>query len=204
MFHSLLRCWSVAKFLTIRERRRFESISSSWVKPKAHTYELGQRLALGNLSPCLRYCGSDPNRKAQGTVGSQVAQAMPAHGQSLSRRTCLLPSNDANLSLDPSPTRVTWLHGQNELSGRYVNGTFNLNQGPDNGTVLKRHRRDKSYNQGLHALLHLQIPIPPGLQLSIITWFISTITNIANHDKVATYISRNATTVSINFCQPNA
>jgi hypothetical protein len=98
---------------------------------------------VGNLPPYLGYRGSDPNRKAQGTAGSQVAQAMPTHCQSLSRRTYLLLSNNANLSLDPSPTRVTWLHSRNELSSRYVNGTFNFNQGPDNEAVLKWHRRDQ-------------------------------------------------------------
>jgi hypothetical protein len=102
-----------------------------------HPYEPTQRLVLGNLPPYSGYHGSDPNRKAQGIAGSQVAQAMPAHCQSLSRRTYLLPSNDANLSSDPSPTRVTWLHSWNELSGHYVNGTFNLSQGPDNEAVLK-------------------------------------------------------------------
>jgi hypothetical protein len=37
MFHLLLRCRCEVEFLTIWERRRFESISSSWVKPKTHT-----------------------------------------------------------------------------------------------------------------------------------------------------------------------
>jgi hypothetical protein len=37
MFHSLLRCRCEVEFLTIRKRRQFESISSSWVKPKTHT-----------------------------------------------------------------------------------------------------------------------------------------------------------------------
>jgi hypothetical protein len=94
-----------------------------------HPYEPTQRLVSGNLPPYSGYHGSDPNRKAQGTAESQVAQAMPAHCQSL--------SHHANLSSDLSSTRVTWLHGRNELSGHYVNGTFNLNQGPDNEAVLK-------------------------------------------------------------------
>jgi hypothetical protein len=36
-----------------------------------------------------------------------------------------------------SPRTGTWLHGQNELFGHYVQGMFHLNQGLDNETVLK-------------------------------------------------------------------
>jgi hypothetical protein len=39
--------------------------------------------------------------------------------------------------------RGTWLHSQNKLSGRYVQGMFNLNQGPDNEAVLNWHKRDQ-------------------------------------------------------------
>jgi hypothetical protein len=36
IFNQLLRCRSVAKFLTIWERRRFELIATSWAKPLSH------------------------------------------------------------------------------------------------------------------------------------------------------------------------
>jgi hypothetical protein len=162
MFHVLLRCRCEVWV------SHYPGETTIWIDcnqlgetQNTHLYEPSQRLALGNLPPYSGYHGSDSNRKAQGTARSQVAQAMPAHGQSLSRHTYLLPSNDANLSSDPSPTRVTWLHSRNELSSRYVNGTFNLNQGPDNEAVLKWHRRDQEHRPSRPQQQHSNIGSRP-------------------------------------------
>jgi hypothetical protein len=186
IFPQLLRCWLVAKFLTIRERRQFESIATSWAKPLSHARTSLYFTRVGYRSPYSKMSLDRATRPGGRLMPGSSDHAWPRSTSPL-RFVSRLPA--MRTTVQTHLERGTWLHGRNELSGRYVQGTFNLNQGPDNGMILKRHRRDKTYTQDLHVLLHIQIPIPPDLQLFIITWFISMITIVANHDSVATYIS---------------
>jgi hypothetical protein len=67
------------KFHTIWERRRFESITSSWAKPVSHTRTSPVGVALDDL--LLRFLNNlwawaEPHN--QGATESQVTQGMPA------------------------------------------------------------------------------------------------------------------------------
>ena len=89
----------------------------------------------------------------------------------------------------PGLSWATLLHGQNELSSQLSDRhAFNLNRSANNGTVLNRHRQEKTCTQDLHVLLPLNHQISSRLHLFIITWLFSTIVNIANRDQVFTYI----------------
>ena len=100
MFNTVTTMLGQAKFLTIRERRRFESISTSWEFIPNTNLGLPAMIALGHIwyNSGTHFVG--PYSAAQsGTDGSQVAQAMPAHGPEpgLSGHACPRP-------IDPLPT----------------------------------------------------------------------------------------------------
>jgi hypothetical protein len=103
-------------------------------------------LAWVTIHPIRRWVWIEPQGPGDGWC--QVAQVKPAHGQPRPSTSFLasprcVPQSKSHLE------RGTWLHGQNELSIHYVQGTFNLNQGLDNEAVLKWHKQD----QRIHVYL---------------------------------------------------
>jgi hypothetical protein len=85
-------------------------------------------------------CQVAQNKPAHGQ--SQVAQVMLAHGQPRPSTSCSPPRNAIHSPILTSNGVLGFTVGTS-LSGRYVQGTFNLNQGPDNEAVLNWHRRDQ-------------------------------------------------------------
>ena len=90
----------LAKFLTIQERQRFESISTSWEFIPNTNPNLPATIALGHLwyNSGTHFVGTYSAAQS-GTDGSQVAQAMPAHGPGPGRSGHACPR-----SIDPLPT----------------------------------------------------------------------------------------------------
>ena len=196
IFHNTITTMLVlAKFLTVRERRWFESISTSWEFISNINLGLPAMVALGHLwyNSGPHFVGS-PSAAQSGTNGSQVAQAMPAHGP---RPGCL--GHACPRSIDPLPEHpyiesahsnragpivswVTRLRVRNELSGQLSDRhAFNLVRSANNGTVLNRHRRN-----------HMSQPTIDSAWpwFTFTPWFFSTIANIANRALVSTYISQ--------------
>ena len=69
IIHDWLRLWTVTKFLTNRERRRFESNLYQLAKPVSHTRtNSSKKFVLDSFSLYSGTRGSDPNCKAQGTA----------------------------------------------------------------------------------------------------------------------------------------
>jgi hypothetical protein len=141
MFHQLLRRRSVAKFLTIRERWRFESIAPAGQNPYHTPVRVCTSPTWVTIRSIRRWVWTESRGSGDGWCQvaqikpahsqGQVAQVMPTHGQPRPSASFLasprcVPQSKSHLE------RGTWLHSQNELSGHYVKGTFNLNQGPNN------------------------------------------------------------------------
>ena len=169
----------LVEFLTIQERRQFESITTSWANSITHTRTNPTK---GSRWVTFKsYSGSRGIELAASPRGPCLPMDHPyptAHPYS----PPMMPISVQN------PARIwgTWLHSRNELSSHYAKGTFNLDGRSNNDTVLNRHRRDQ-HNQTYHCLHIRSLPVSIYI---IITWLFSTIANIANRDRVSTYISQ--------------
>ena len=138
MFHNTVTTMlGLAKFLTIWERRRFESISTSWEFIPNTNPGLPAMIALGHLwyNSCTHFAG--PYRAAQsGTPDARMLRPNLPLG-SVYRS----PEGAHNRTV-PGLSWITRLHGRNELSGQLSERhAFNLVRSSNNGMVLDRHRR---------------------------------------------------------------
>jgi hypothetical protein len=112
------------------------------------------------------------------TVGLIRTAKPRGHPEAKSLRQCLprsilIPPHILAPIQRCNPARVTWLHDRNELSDRYVNGTFNLNQGPDNEAVLKWHRRDQEHRPSRPQQQYSNTGSRLVSSYPFITWFFS-------------------------------
>ena len=109
----------VTKFLTIREIRWFESITSSWVKPASHA--LANPANGSRESPFTLFGGElGPRHKAHGTASSHE---LPVANMVLDQSppfTTLLPAMLMVRYIITHPVRANRFHGRNDLSGHYV------------------------------------------------------------------------------------
>jgi hypothetical protein len=82
VFHQVTTMPKLVEFLTIRKRRRFESISISWeFIPNTNPGRPDQRSPYVTFGTTHVQSRVGPTPHTQGYYGSQVAQAMPAHGR---------------------------------------------------------------------------------------------------------------------------
>ena len=178
MFHNTVTMMlGLAKFLTIQERWRFESISTSWEFIPNTNLGLPASIALGHLWYNLGTHFTGSYHAAQsGTTSCQDVQDYPTLGLTSGSL------QGAHNRTRPDLNWATQLRGRNNLSSQLNDRhAFNIVRSANNGTVLNRHRWNHM-SQPTHRL---------RLASSFITqWFYSTIANVANRASVSTYISQ--------------
>ena len=130
MFHNTVTTMlGLAKFLTIRERRRFKLISTSWEFIPNTNPGLPATIALGHLwyNSGTHFAG--PYRAAQsGTPDARTFRP------SLPLGSVWSPPQGAHNKTGPSLSWITRLRGQNELSGQLSERhAFNLVRSANNG-----------------------------------------------------------------------
>ena len=174
----------LAKFLTIRERRRFELISTSWEFIPNTNPGLRAMVALGhlwyNLGP--HFVGSTSAAQS-GMTSCQDDQDYPALGLtsgSLHILTNIQSAHSYRIGLGVS--WATRLRGRNELSSQLSERhAFYLVRSANNGMVLNRHRWNHM-SPPTHRLR------PASIYITL--WFFFTIANITNRASVSTYTSQ--------------
>ena len=173
----------LAKFLTVRERRWFESISTSWEFISNINQGLPAMVALGHLwyNSGTHYAGS-LSATQSGTTSCQDDQDNLALGLMAGSPHILTTIQSAHFfRMGPGLSWATWLRSWNELSGQLSERhVFNLVRSANNGVVLNWHRWNHM-SPPTHRLCPTSI--------FITSWFFSTIANIANRASVSTYIS---------------
>ena len=130
IFHNTITTMlGLAKFLTIRERRWFKSISTSWEFIPNTNPSLTATVALGHLwyNSGPHFMGS-PSAADSGTTSCQDVQARPALGLMSGSPHILTTIQSAHSNrAGPGLSWATWLRGQNELSSQLSDRhVFNL------------------------------------------------------------------------------
>jgi hypothetical protein len=150
------------EFLTVQERRRFESIAISWTEIHNTNPDI---LREGSLRlPLVQFwnsCGFELSRtlKDQPEAGmfrhrsAQGPICVPAHTSS--PPVCALYISNFQSEVSYSASRSEWL-----IRPAKWKVVFNLDRRFNNGTVLKRHRQDQHSQPSPFAY-----KIPPGLHL---------------------------------------
>jgi hypothetical protein len=133
MFHQLLRYRCEVEFLTIRERRRFESIATSWAKPLSHARTSLYTTRVGYHSSYSKMSLDRATRSGERLLPGSSEQACPRSKPGSSGHACpwstsplhiVLSSPQCDPQSNPHLERGTWLHGRNEfirpLCARYI------------------------------------------------------------------------------------
>jgi hypothetical protein len=90
------------------------------------------------------------SRKARGTADARLLRPYLQARLSPRPSASCFPPYDAIHSPTLTPNEVLGFTVNYNSGPYYVFGTFNLNQGPDNGTVLNGHRRDQEHMPSRH------------------------------------------------------
>jgi len=138
MFHNTVTTMlELAKFLTIRERRRFESISTSWEFIPNTNPGLPATIALGHLWYNSGTYFAGPYRATQsGTPDARTFRPSLPLGSIWSPPARSTQQNGSRPELSYSALRSERVI--RPASDRHA---FNLVKSANNGTVLNRHRR---------------------------------------------------------------
>ena len=164
-FHSpITTMLGLVEFLTIRERRRFKSVATSWaVIPNTNPH-----FPIGVTSGHLWY-NSGPHfagsisAAQSGTSCCQDNQDYPTLGLMSGSPHILTTIQSAHFyRTGPGLSWATWLRGRNELFGQLSERhAFNLNKSANNGTVLNRYRWNHM-SQPTHRLHRPPFTLPHG------------------------------------------
>jgi hypothetical protein len=158
----------LVEILTIRERRRFESIPTSWgFIPNTN---LGNQINGHLMSPLVQIRsihGSDQHCTLRDTTGCQVDQDsnLPLASHRLPLHPYYLQCAHFDRMI-PGQSWATRLHGWNDLSVQLSERhAFNLDRSVDYSTILNQHR------QNHYKLQHHQhIRFRPVSSYNSITW----------------------------------
>jgi hypothetical protein len=185
IFHNTITTiLGLAKFLTVRKRRRFELISTSWKFILNTNPGLPATVALGHLwyNSGPYFVGSSSAAQS-GTTNCQDDQDYPALRLTSGFPHIFTTIQSAHFYwMGSALSWATQLRNRNELSGQLSERhAFNLVRNANNGTVLNQHRQNHM-SQPTHRLR------PASIYITL--WLYSTIANIANRISVSTYISQ--------------
>ena len=131
------------EFLTIQERQRFESISTSWeFIPNTNLGRPDQWSPLVQLRSTfhgLVQCRTIRDNQLPGRSGPTCPRLTSGSPHIITTIKSVYFYRTG-----PGLSWATWLHGRNELSVQLSEWhAFNLDRSANNGTVLNRHRRDQ-------------------------------------------------------------